>query len=157
MYLETPPDVPLRPQFLLRTFEKEVAENRAAAEERLAFFVSCRGPQFIPVAAENTNAGFFHKATDRNGWGTGISKVHPRATGMIITDLAIELTDVIIQVKSGEKLGGAVDQVLISAETTGKRSILFGPNLRPGAIQQARREGLEVFTSFDALKNGLDL
>ena len=78
-------------------------------------------------------------------------------TGARLTDLDIELTDVVIQVKSGKKLAGAVEQVSVSAAETGKRAVLYAPNLKPGAVKQAQREGVEVFTSFDVLKRGLGL
>jgi hypothetical protein len=72
---------------LYRTSEKEVAENRTAVEDRLASFGNWRGFQSASGVEKNTNAGFFHKASDRNGWGTGISKAHSRYYIKISTNL----------------------------------------------------------------------
>ena len=83
--------------------------------------------------------------------------VRDPVTGVSLTDLDIELTDAIIQVKSGAKLGGGVEQVTKSAETTGKVSFLYAPKLRPGAVAEAQRQGVEVFQTWDDLKARLGL
>jgi len=83
--------------------------------------------------------------------------VRDPVTGATLTDLDIELSDAIIQVKSGAKLGGGVEQVAKSAEITGKDSFLYAPKLRPGAVAEAQRQGIEVFQTWEELKARLGL
>jgi hypothetical protein len=87
----------------------------------------------------------------------GVNRELRDALGNRVTDLDVELADLVIQVKSGTKLGGGVEQVAASSAATGKPSVLYAPNLKPGALKEARRQGAEVYTTFDDLRQRLGL
>ncbi len=80
-----------------------------------------------------------------------VNGVVRRPSGGRHTDLDIEFTDAVAEVKSGRRLGDAVSQARKATEATGKPSFIYGPNLRPGAVREARRQGAEVVRTFEEL------
>ena len=72
------------------------------------------------------------------------------AAGELRTDFDVELTDAVIQVKSGSGKGiGA--QVTRTQEVTTKQVIVYAPKMGSHAQAEATRRGAKVFTSKDEL------
>ena len=70
--------------------------------------------------------------------------------GRIITDLDIELDDIVIQVKSGSAKG-LTSQMIRTAEATRKKVISYTPDISQASavLRNARQNGYKTFTSID--------
>ena len=76
--------------------------------------------------------------------------------GTLLTDADINLTDTIIQVKSGSGKG-LTSQMMKTATGTGKNVIGYAPDLNPSSalVKGAEKAGYKVFTSWEDLLNYL--
>ena len=81
---------------------------------------------------------------------TSVNKVVYRPDGSILTDLDIELDNIVIQVKTG---GGKklTKQLVNSANSTGKIAIGYVPDIKPSVLKEATNNGFKVFTNMDDL------
>ena len=80
----------------------------------------------------------------------GVEKIIKSLDGRIITDLDIELDDIVIQVKSGSAKG-LTSQMIRTAEATGKKVISYTPDISQASavLRNVRQNGYKTFTSMD--------
>ncbi len=83
-----------------------------------------------------------------------VNKVIRDPSGRTITDLDIELDDVVIQVKSGGGKG-LTTQLETTAKAIGKEVIGYVPNVKPSILKGASAKGFKVFTKLDDMINYL--
>lgn len=83
-----------------------------------------------------------------------VNKIIRDSSGRIVTDLDIELNDVVIQVKSGGGKG-LTTQLENTASATGKITVGYVPDAKPSIIKGAEAKGFQVFTDLDELINYL--
>lgn len=81
---------------------------------------------------------------------TGVNTPVYRPDGTPLTDLDIELKDVVIQVKSGGG-NGLLKQLINSAEATKKIAIAYAPKIKPSVLNNVTNSGFQVFTNIEAL------
>lgn len=81
---------------------------------------------------------------------TSVNKVVYRPDGSILTDLDIELGNIVIQVKTGGGKG-LTKQMVNSANSTGKIAIGYVPDVKPSILKEATNNGFKVFTNMDDL------
>ena len=79
-----------------------------------------------------------------------VNKVVYRPDGSILTDLDIELDNIVIQVKTGGGKG-VTKQLINSANSTGKTAIGYVPDVKPSVLKEATNNGFDVFTNMDDL------
>lgn len=81
---------------------------------------------------------------------TSVNRVVNRPDGSILTDLDIELDNIVIQVKTG---GGKklTKQLINSVNSTGKIAIGYVPDIKPSVLKEATNNGFQVFTNIDDL------
>lgn len=79
-----------------------------------------------------------------------VNKKVYRNDGSVLTDLDIELDNIVIQVKSG---GGKklTQQLIASEESTGKTAIGYVPKVKPSVLKEANEKGFKVFTNIEDL------
>ena len=82
----------------------------------------------------------------------GVNRVIKDLNGRIITDLDIELNNIIIQVKSGGGKGLST-QLQNTANATSKIVVGYGPSIKPSVIKGAQANGFSVFANVDDLFN----
>ena len=85
---------------------------------------------------------------------TDVNKIIKDTSGQIITDLDIELDNIVIQVKSGGGKG-LTTQLKNTASATGKETIGYVPDAKPSIIKGAETNGFKVFTNLEDLINYL--
>ncbi len=81
---------------------------------------------------------------------TSVNKVVYRPDGSILTDLDIELDNIVIQVKTGGGKG-VTKQLVNSVNNTGKIAIGYVPNIKPSVLKEATNNGFQVFRNMDDL------
>lgn len=79
-----------------------------------------------------------------------VNRIIKDPSGRILTDLDIELDNIIIQVKSGGGKG-LTTQLENTAKATGKTVIGYGPDIKSSVLKGAQQKGYEVFTNLDDL------
>ena len=79
-------------------------------------------------------------------------KIIKGSDGKIITDLDIDLDDIVIQVKSGSAKG-LTAQMLRTAKATGKTVISYTPDIAQSAavLRNVRQNGFQTFTDMEEL------
>ena len=81
---------------------------------------------------------------------TSVNKVVYRPDGSILTDLDIELDNIVIQVKAGGGKG-LTKQLVNSANNTGKIAIGYVPDIKPSVLKEANKKGFQVFKNTEDL------
>lgn len=86
-----------------------------------------------------------------------VEKLFYDNNGKLVTDLDIELDDIVIQVKSGSAKG-LTNQMETTAEATGKKVISYTPDIKKSAavLKGVRAKGFDTFTSMEELLDFLD-
>lgn len=76
----------------------------------------------------------------------GVNRIVHRPDGSILTDLDIELENIVIQVKSGGGKG-LTRQLINSANYIKKIVIGYAPEIKPSVLNEAQKNGFQVFTN----------
>ena len=81
-----------------------------------------------------------------------VEKIIKGSDGKIITDLDIDLDDIVIQVKSGSAKG-LTAQMLRTAKATGRTVISYTPDIAQSAavLRNVRQNGFQTFTDMEEL------
>ncbi len=81
-----------------------------------------------------------------------VERIIKGTDGKIITDLDIELDNIVIQVKSGSAKG-LTSQMIRTADATGKTVISYTPDISQSSavLRGVRQNGFETFTTLEEL------
>ena len=80
----------------------------------------------------------------------GVNRIIRRPDGSPITDLDIELENIVIQVKSGGAKG-FTGQLINTANSINKNVIGYAPDIKPSVLKDTQRHGFDVFTNISDL------
>lgn len=81
---------------------------------------------------------------------TSVNKVVYRPDGSILTDLDIELDNIVIQVNTGGGKG-LTKQLVNSVNSTGKTAIGYVSDVKPSVLKEAINNGFKESTNMDDL------